>query len=185
MGLSQRVVHRRVSRETMKYIIAAVLIAYVTADGSMPTVGEVEVIPEMEMVQDHTLDGALMSRKPLLGGLPKGAAADVQSALNDRVGNISSETTAAMTMSARNLATVSEGGEASAVAEQSAAGGVVSNYVSGDGAKGIGNGESIMTGGNVYSGAVRGNYLSEMVSGGQNKAALKSISNLEKIPDDD
>merc|ERR1711988_1210991 len=168
----------------MKYIIAAVLIAYVTADGSMPTVGEVEVIPEMEMGQDE-VDGALMSRKPLLGEMPKGAAADVQSDLNDRVGNVSAETTAAITMSARNLATVSEGGEASAVAEQSAAGGVVSNYVSGDGAKGISNGESIMTGGNVYSGAARGNYLSEMVSGGQNKAALKSISNLEKIPDEE
>merc|ERR1712178_2137 len=111
--------------------------------------------------------------EPLLGAAPAGPTGDVQSDLNDRVGNDSAETTAAITMSADNLSTVASGGEASPVAEQTAAG-----------AAGIENGVSMLTGG-PSNHAVRPNYLEKAVSGGQSKEAMKNIKNLESIPRDD
>merc|ERR1711918_208314 len=104
MGLSQRVASSRVSRENMKMVIfAAVLIAYVTADGSMPTVGEVDMIPETELVSGPL--SALMKthdRFSILGKLKKGArraVSGLKSLDSDGAFSKSSLSTGAITMS--------------------------------------------------------------------------------------
>merc|ERR1711998_40215 len=140
MGLSTRLI--RVSREDMKcIIIAAVLVAFVAADGSMPTVSEVDMMPETELVEAESKNflsrlAEDRDRTPMFTKR-KQASEDLHSAIKDRVSSPTDETSAAVEMAYGNVMRISQGRRPIRRKEQQQIGGAMDRYNSEDGFAGI------------------------------------------------
>merc|ERR1712138_213943 len=97
MGLSTRLI--RVSREDMKCVIfAAVFVACVIADGSMPTVAEVQTIPETEFAAENAVESMLKDTdKTRMFSHTTKEANDLTSAVDDRVDSTTDQSSAKVT----------------------------------------------------------------------------------------
>merc|ERR1712070_816583 len=187
MGLSTRSI--RVFREDMKcIIIAAVLVAYVTVDGSMPTVSEVDMIPETELTQEAVEDAIFTTEGKFntLGGKLSGAPKlDFKDALKDSVNSLTENSIAQINMAYDNVVTQQAGGEPSQKAEQGATGGYESNFNSAEGNNAIATGQSIDTGGLASPGAaVRTNEMAREVRAARGDKTSQLITELNSVRSD-